>query len=71
MHIDLGAINENFYTFTDENGEGFLDMEDGLVARDGIKDDGEDVGLDRIKDGEPGDQYKYLHRGFWLPKREK
>jgi hypothetical protein len=55
MHIDLGAINENFYTFTDENGEGILDMEDGLVARDGILDGLEDVGLDRIKNGEPGD----------------
>ena len=55
MHIDLGAINENFYTFTDENGEGILDMEDGLVARDGILDGLEDVGLDRIANGDPGD----------------
>ncbi len=55
MHIDLGAINENFYTFTDENGDGILDMEDGLVARDGILDGGEDVGLDRIANDESGD----------------
>ena len=55
IHIDLGKVNENFYTFTDENGEGILDMEDGLVARDGILDGPEDVGLDRIPDGEPGD----------------
>ncbi len=55
MHINLGDINENFYTFTDENGEGKLDMEDGLKYRDGILDLEEDVGLDRIADGNPGD----------------
>lgn len=55
MHVDLGNINENFYTFTDINGEGILDLEDGLDFRDGVLDSKEDVGLDRIKNGNPGD----------------
>ncbi len=55
MHIDIGALNENFYTYTDENGEGILDIEDGLVTYDGILDGEEDVGLDRIENGLPGD----------------
>lgn len=52
MHIDLGAMSEDFYR-PGENDE--PDKEDGLVEADGILDGGEDLGLDRIKTGDPGD----------------
>lgn len=52
MHLDLGTINEDFYR-PGESDE--PDKEDGLVEADGILDGGEDLGLDRIKTGEPGD----------------
>ncbi len=52
MHIDLGKMSEDFY----RPGENDLpDKEDGLVEADGILDGGEDVGLDRIKTGNFGD----------------
>ncbi|MCF7911963.1 MAG: hypothetical protein K9M99_05510 [Candidatus Cloacimonetes bacterium] len=59
MHIDIGDINEDFYT--DFGGEGVLNTEDG---KNGGVSDGqldiydnvdEDIGLDGIADGEPGD----------------
>ncbi len=53
MHIDLGIMSEDFYR-PGENDE--PDKEDGLeTPTDGILDGGEDVGLDRIKTGDPGD----------------
>ncbi|MBT3169182.1 MAG: cell surface protein SprA [Candidatus Cloacimonetes bacterium] len=59
MHINLGTINENFYTFTDTITDGEikvkLDKEDGIISADGILDFGEDVGLDGIINGEDGD----------------
>ncbi|MCD4796672.1 MAG: hypothetical protein K8R49_05825 [Candidatus Cloacimonetes bacterium] len=57
MHLNLGAINENFYTFTDVDGVGVLDFEDGKNGgyRDGLLDYSEDIGLDGIPNGEPGD----------------
>ena len=54
MHINLGKINEDFYR-PGENSE--PDKEDGLVEADGILDGGEDIGLDNIKTGNPGDDY--------------
>ncbi|MDA3813692.1 MAG: hypothetical protein PF570_05500 [Candidatus Cloacimonetes bacterium] len=52
MRIDIGKISEDFY----RPGENDVpDKEDGLVEADGILDGGEDVGLDRIKTGYPGD----------------
>ncbi len=52
MHVDLGKMSEDFY----RPGENDMpDKEDGLVEADGILDGGEDVGLDRIKTGNPGD----------------
>ncbi len=52
MHIDLGIVSEDFY----RPGENDMpDKEDGLVEADGILDGGEDVGLDRIRSGDPGD----------------
>jgi len=55
MHINLGDINEDFYT--DFGGEGILNTEDGVTGNfpDGSLDFGEDVGLDGIKNGDPGD----------------
>jgi Motility related/secretion protein len=59
MHINIGDINEDFYT--DFGGEGVLNTEDGKNGgvTDGqldIYDDvDEDIGLDGIADGEPGD----------------
>ncbi|MDA3814403.1 MAG: cell surface protein SprA [Candidatus Cloacimonetes bacterium] len=52
MHIDLGKMSEDFYR-PGENDE--PDKEDGIVEADGILDGGEDVGLDRIETGDPGD----------------
>jgi len=52
MHIDLGKMSEDFYR-PGENPD--PDKEDGLVEADGILDGGEDIGLDRIKTGFPGD----------------
>ncbi len=52
MHIDLGKMSEDFYR-PGESDE--PDKEDGLVEADGILDGGEDVGLDRIRTGFPGD----------------
>ena len=52
MHVDLGKMNEDFYR-PGENDK--PDKEDGLVEADGILDGGEDLGLDRIKTGNPGD----------------
>ena len=55
MHLDLGDINEDFYT--DYGGLGELNNEDGVYgkSKDGKMDQGEDVGLDMIRDGDPGD----------------
>ncbi len=56
LHIDLGDISEDFYTFN--GGEGFLNTEDGISDGiiDGILDvRTEDVGLDGVKNGLPGD----------------
>jgi hypothetical protein len=59
MHVNIGDINEDFYT--DFGGEGVLNTEDG---KNGGVPDGqldvygnvnEDIGLDGIPDGEPGD----------------
>ncbi len=52
MHIDIGRINEDFYR---QGVSTVADMEDGLVTQDGILDGEEDVGLDRIENGQPGD----------------
>ncbi|MBL7149020.1 MAG: cell surface protein SprA [Candidatus Cloacimonetes bacterium] len=58
LHIDLGDVSEDFYR-PGENDK--PDKEDGLLVNenlqnvDGILDDGEDIGLDRVKNGEPGD----------------
>ena len=54
MHINLGKINEDFYRPGENN---MPDKEDGLVEADGILDGGEDIGLDNIKTGDPGDDY--------------
>ena len=54
MHIDLGMVSEDFY----KPGESETpDMEDGCTGKviDGIFDADEDLGLDGIADGEPGD----------------
>ncbi len=59
MHVDLGSINEDFYT--DFGGEGVLNTEDGKNGgvSDGQLDDyddvDEDIGLDGIPEGQPGD----------------
>ncbi|MBN1948906.1 MAG: cell surface protein SprA [Candidatus Cloacimonetes bacterium] len=55
IHINLGDVNEDFYT--DFGGEGILNSEDGLAGTypDGSLDFGEDLGLDGIKTGNPGD----------------
>ena len=55
MHIDMGDISEDFYT--DFGGLGVLNTEDGKNGgeKDGLYDFQEDVGLDGIKTGEPGD----------------
>lgn len=55
IHIDLGRINEDFYT--DNNGWGVLNEEDGKNegTKDGILDFTEDTGLDMIPDGNYGD----------------
>ena len=59
MHVDLGDINEDYYT--DFGGEGVLNTEDGKNGgvSDGQLDDyddvNEDIGLDGIPDGESGD----------------
>jgi len=56
MHVDLGDINEDYYT--DFGGEGVLNTEDGKNGgvSDGQLDDyddvNEDIGLDGIPDGE-------------------
>jgi hypothetical protein len=55
MHIDLGIMSEDFYR-PGESDE--PDKEDGAgfeTPVDGILDGGEDIGLDRIKTGDPGD----------------
>ncbi|MCK4653826.1 MAG: hypothetical protein KAU01_05230 [Candidatus Cloacimonetes bacterium] len=52
MHIDIGCINEDFYRPGESTN---ADMEDGLVIQDSILDGEEDVGLDRIENGQPGD----------------
>ncbi|MCF7859347.1 MAG: cell surface protein SprA [Candidatus Cloacimonetes bacterium] len=52
MHIDLGFVCEDFYK-PGENPK--PDKEDGLVNADGVLEGGEDLGLDRIKTGNPGD----------------
>ncbi|MBN2461330.1 MAG: cell surface protein SprA [Candidatus Cloacimonetes bacterium] len=55
MHVDLGDINEDFYT--NFGGEGLLNTEDGKYGgnSDGNFQYQEDVGLDGIADGDPGD----------------
>ncbi|MFA7056517.1 MAG: hypothetical protein WC155_03000 [Candidatus Cloacimonadales bacterium] len=56
LRIDLGDVSEDFYTYN--NGKGFLNTEDGI--HDGVIDGvldirTEDIGLDGIKEGMPGD----------------
>lgn len=55
LHIDLGDISEDFYVWN--GGKGVLNTEDGANGgmRDGILEPREDVGLDGIPEGEPGD----------------
>jgi motility/secretion related protein SprA len=55
MHIDIGDIDEDYYV--DFGGEGILNTEDGLTGNfpDGSLDFGEDLGLDGISNGDPGD----------------
>ena len=55
MHVNLGDINEDFYT--DFGGEGILNSEDGIGSTfpDGSLDFGEDLGFDMIENGDPGD----------------
>jgi hypothetical protein len=55
MHIDLGDISEDFYVWN--GGERVLNTEDGANGGtvDGILEQREDVGLDGIPEGEPGD----------------
>ncbi|MCK9158454.1 MAG: hypothetical protein M0P53_06535 [Candidatus Cloacimonas sp.] len=50
MHIDLGDINEDFYT--EFGGYGVLNSED--VNRDGVLTISEDIGLDGISKNQPG-----------------
>lgn len=50
MHIDLGDINEDFYT--EYGGYGVLNSED--VNRDGVLTISEDIGLDGIPKNQPG-----------------
>ncbi|MDO9578191.1 MAG: hypothetical protein Q7J16_09930 [Candidatus Cloacimonadales bacterium] len=52
MHIDLGVVSEDFYK---PGQSANPDKEDGIVTADGLLDVGEDVGLDRIENGKPGD----------------
>ena len=54
MHIDLGKMSEDFYRPGENPAP---DKEDGLVEADGILDGGEDIGLDNIRTGNPGDDY--------------
>ncbi len=55
MHIDMGDISEDFYV--EFGGLGVLNIEDGKNGGDGdgIYDYVEDVGLDGIRNGQPGD----------------
>lgn len=55
MHINLGDVNEDYYT--DYGGEGILNSEDGISTTfpDGSLDVGEDLGLDMIANHQPGD----------------
>ncbi len=55
IHVDMGRINEDFYT--DNNGWGVLNEEDGKNdgTKDGILDFTEDTGLDMIPEGDYGD----------------
>jgi len=53
MHINLGTISEDFYT--DFGGLGIMNSEDGLEDNDGVLTLDEDVGLDMVADGLPGD----------------
>ena len=50
MHIDLGDINEDFYT--EFGGYGILNSED--INRDGVLTISEDIGLDGIPKNQPG-----------------
>ncbi|MDP8232412.1 MAG: hypothetical protein P9L91_07060, partial [Candidatus Zophobacter franzmannii] len=73
MHIDLGDINENFYTFNEIDGVPELNTEDG--ANDGTSDGDlevrEDVGLDGIPDGalddDPNDYFSSIEDHFEFP----
>jgi Motility related/secretion protein len=52
MHIDLGKVSEDFY----KPGQSTIpDKEDGIITTDGLLDIGEDLGLDRIVNGDIGD----------------
>jgi hypothetical protein len=55
MHVDLGDVSEDFYSRFGNTG--VLNTEDGKNGgqKDGLFDYMEDVGLDGIKDGTPGD----------------
>jgi hypothetical protein len=55
LHIDLGDVSEDFYVWN--GGEGVLNTEDGAMEGDvdGVLQREEDVGLDRIPEGEEGD----------------
>ncbi len=67
LHIDLGDISEDFYIHN--NGKGILNTEDGANGgiRDGILEPREDVGLDGITEGAPGDD---PHDRFSIEKNE-
>lgn len=68
VHIDIGRINEDFYR---KGVSTEADMEDGIVNLDGLIDSGEDIGLDRIENGQSGDDpddnydsHKIIINGF-------
>jgi hypothetical protein len=56
MHIDIGTISEDWYI--GETGYEVFNSEDlipKVSERNDLLDDGEDLGIDMIKNGEPGD----------------
>jgi len=59
IHIDLGEVSEDFYrpgeSDKPDKEDGQLNEAGNMTNVDGILDGGEDTGLDRIKNGEPGD----------------
>ncbi|MBN2828880.1 MAG: hypothetical protein JXR56_01005, partial [Candidatus Cloacimonetes bacterium] len=74
MHIDIGDISENFYTFGEaENPRSKPDTEDGANGgtKDGELEVKEDVGLDGLPDGnpndDPSDNFDDLEENFEYP----